>query len=110
MPPLPSDTVYDEAYGYEIAFSYRDVPDEIDCPAEDGRHDADIGAGDLLPGPPNTPSNAPAGACGPPRWTYPTSMCKRAAENATTAGVALDVIHGDMLDFSCRTRSIWPFA
>ena len=38
------------------------------------------------------------------------AMCKRAAENATAAGVALDVIHGDMLDFVLRTSSTWPSA
>lgn len=92
-------SVYDESLGYEIAFGYRDFPAEVDALIE-------MAGG--------TPRSVLEIAAGPAqhavecarRGLRATSldlseaMCARATANAAAAGVALDVIRGDMRTFS----------
>jgi SAM-dependent methyltransferase len=92
-------TVYDEAYGYEIAFSYRDVPDEIDALLKMAGT-APAAALEICAGPAEHAIECGRRGMRVASIDRSAAMCKRAAENATAAGVALDVIHGDMLDFA----------
>lgn len=91
-------SVYEEAYGYEIAFSYRDVPDEVDSLMRlAGTTPKSVL--EICSGPADHAIECARRGLSATALDLSESMCKRAAENATTAGVALDVIHGDMLDF-----------
>jgi len=96
-------SVYDESLGYEIAFSYRDVPAEVDA---------------LIAMAGSTPRSVLEIAAGPGEHAIEfarrgaraaaldlsEAMCARAAANAAAAGVGLDVIRGDMRDFSVPYR------
>jgi SAM-dependent methyltransferase len=92
-------SVYDESLGYEIAFSYRDVPAEVDA---------------LIAMAGGTPRSVLEIAAGPAEHAIEfarrgaraaaldlsEAMCARATANAAAAGVELDVIRADMRDFS----------
>jgi SAM-dependent methyltransferase len=91
-------TVYDEAYGYEIAFSYRDVPDEVDSLLRlSGIKPAAVL--EICAGPADHAIECARRGMRATALDLSEAMCKRSAENATKAGVALDVMHADMLDF-----------
>jgi SAM-dependent methyltransferase len=93
------NSIYDLALGYEIAFSYRDVPAEVDALVRmAGREPTAVL--ELAAGPAEH-----AIECAKRGWQSTAidlapSMRERARANATTAGVALDVIAADMRDFT----------
>jgi len=96
---VPVNTIYDAALGYEIAFSYRDIPAEVNA---------------LVRMAGRTPQSVLEIAAGPAEhaiecarrgWhasalDLSPAMCARAAANAIAAGVTLDVLAADMHDFT----------
>lgn len=91
-------TVYDEALGYEIAFSYRDVGDEIDAVLRLAGI-APASVLEICAGPADHAIECARRGIRATALDLSESMLKRAAENATSAGVALDIVHADMRDF-----------
>ncbi|HKE65117.1 MAG TPA: class I SAM-dependent methyltransferase, partial [Micromonosporaceae bacterium] len=92
-------SIYDAALGYEIAFSYRDVPAEVDALVRlSGGEPASVL--EICAGPAEH-----AVECARRGWRATAvdqspSMLDRARENAASAGVTVDLIRADMRDFT----------
>jgi SAM-dependent methyltransferase len=94
----PVGSVYDESLGYEIAFSYRDVPAEVDALiAMAGR--APDSVLEVAAGPGEHAIEFARRGARAAALDLSEAMCARATANAAAAGVALDVVRGDMRGF-----------
>jgi SAM-dependent methyltransferase len=101
------EPVYGAVEAYELAFSYRDVPREVDtlttwCLRHAGRSPGRVI--ELASGPADHALEfARRGATVTALDLEPT-MCERAAERARSAGLKLDVRRSDMTDFDLDAR------
>jgi len=91
-------SIYDAALGYEIAFSYRDVPDEINALVRmAGSKPASVL--EICAGPAEHAIECARRGWRATALDLSDTMLDRAAVNAATAGVALERIRADMRDF-----------
>jgi SAM-dependent methyltransferase len=93
-------TIYDEALGYEIAFSYRDVPDEIDAVLRLTGLTAPTSALELACGPGEHVVECGRRGMRAVALDLSSAMLARATANAAAAGVELTTINEDMRTFS----------
>jgi SAM-dependent methyltransferase len=91
--------IYDSAVGYEIAFSYRDIPAEVDALV--------VMAGgvpgsvlELAAGPAEHAVECARRGMRAIALDRSPAMIARAGANAAAAGVEVDVVAGDMREFS----------
>ena len=96
-------SVYDESLGYEIAFSYRDIPAEVDAlVAMAGSAPASVL--EIAAGPAEHAIEFAERGARAAALDLSEAMCTRATANAASAGVELDVVRADMRDFSLPYR------
>lgn len=91
--------IYDAPLAYEVAYSYRDVPAEVDALL--AWHGGPVTAAlELAAGPADHALELARRGCRVSTLDLSTAMCDRAAERAKEVGLVLDpVIRGDMTDF-----------
>lgn len=93
------NSVYDEALAYEIAFSYRDIPAEIDALARmAGRPPTSVL--ELAAGPARHAIEGARRGWKAVALDLSPAMCALARANADAAGVGLDVVRADMRNFN----------
>lgn len=91
-------SVFDYPRAYEVAFSYRDVPHEVDALLK--WHGGGIASVlELAAGPADHALDLAGRGLSASTLDLNPAMCARAAERATERGVALTVATGDMVDF-----------
>ena len=96
-------SIYDAALGYEIAFSYRDVPKEVDALVRmAGREPASVL--EICAGPAEHAIECARRGWRATALDLSAPMLDRARANAGAAGVDVDLVRADMLNFRLADR------
>ena len=92
-------SIYDAPEAYEVAFSYRDVPAEVDALL--GWHGGPVTTAlELAAGPGDHALELARRGADVSTLDLSAVMCKRLTERAAAAGLPIRaVVHGDMIDF-----------
>lgn len=99
--------IYDAAQAYEIGFSYRDIPAEVDaviafCAAAGGREPQSVL--EIASGPADHALEFARRGVTATALDLSTAMCERARVRAITQGLDLRVVQQDMLGFTLDSR------
>jgi SAM-dependent methyltransferase len=98
-----SERIFDFPRAYELAFSYRDVPAEVDALLR--WHGGTVTSVlELAAGPADHALELAGRGLSASTVDLSAAMCARAAERATERGLALDVTNADMVDFDLGRR------